>query len=254
MPNFVTRDSVNPSYSYYSGHGDLAAEASHAGTRTRVVRLDPWGTPLTSPGSPDLQELFTGRWDKKHDQVSSLIEMGARPYAPLIGRFLAIDPVDGGALNEYDYAAQDPVNAYDLSGMCVMRSVPFIRHVTCPSPAQRQARTVLTAIAKEAAKNEYVGVCLVGGITGAVIASGSGPGAAVAAGGGCLHGIAVTWGKKQGGNLRAVALSAEYLGVAKTLTRAAVKGFLDQHVPSFTQVMLEQITLKKHSRMRAHAE
>lgn len=119
--------SVNPSYSYYSGHGDLAAEANHSGARTRVVRLDPWGTPLTPPSSPDLQELFTGRWDKKHDQLSLLIEMGARPYEPAVGRFLSVDPVDGGALNEYDYAGQDPVNEFDLDG----------RYCDCGKPKKR---------------------------------------------------------------------------------------------------------------------
>jgi hypothetical protein len=43
--------------------------------------------------------------------------MGARPYDPSLGRFLAVDPVDGGSLNNYDYSAQDPINGYDLSGM-----------------------------------------------------------------------------------------------------------------------------------------
>ena len=42
--------------------------------------------------------------------------MGARPYDPSLGRFLSVDPVDGGSLNNYDYAAQDPINAYDLKG------------------------------------------------------------------------------------------------------------------------------------------
>jgi RHS repeat-associated protein len=110
---------VNPTYSYYSGHGDLAAEADHTGTRTRMVRLDPWGQPLASPGGGDLQELYTGRWDKKHDLTTSLIEMGVRPYEPALGRFLAVDPVDGGSANEYDYADQDPVNSYDLHGTSV---------------------------------------------------------------------------------------------------------------------------------------
>lgn len=46
--------------------------------------------------------------------------MGARPYDPALGRFLAVDPVDGGSLNSYDYAGQDPVNGYDLDGtLCV---------------------------------------------------------------------------------------------------------------------------------------
>jgi len=42
--------------------------------------------------------------------------MGARPYDPALGRFLAVDPVDGGSLNNYDYAGQDPINGYDLDG------------------------------------------------------------------------------------------------------------------------------------------
>jgi hypothetical protein len=44
--------------------------------------------------------------------------MGARPYDPALGRFLEVDPVPGGSLNNYDYAGQDPVNGYDLDGRC----------------------------------------------------------------------------------------------------------------------------------------
>ena len=42
--------------------------------------------------------------------------MGARPYDPNLGRFLAVDPIHGGSLNNYDYAGQDPIDNYDLSG------------------------------------------------------------------------------------------------------------------------------------------
>jgi hypothetical protein len=30
-----------------------------------------------------------------------------------------VDPVEGGSANNYDYAAQDPINAYDLEGRCI---------------------------------------------------------------------------------------------------------------------------------------
>ena len=47
--------------------------------------------------------------------------MGARPYDPTTGRFLAVDPIDGGSLNNYDYAGQDPINCYDLSGSFIIK-------------------------------------------------------------------------------------------------------------------------------------
>jgi RHS repeat-associated protein len=69
----------------------------------------------TQPANSTIH-LFTGRWSKQYDTTSSLILMGARPYDPSLGRFLAVDPVDGGSLNNYDYAAQDPINKFDLEG------------------------------------------------------------------------------------------------------------------------------------------
>lgn len=42
--------------------------------------------------------------------------MGACPYGPLLGRFLSVDPVEGGSANDYDYVAGDPINAIDLDG------------------------------------------------------------------------------------------------------------------------------------------
>jgi hypothetical protein len=43
--------------------------------------------------------------------------MGARSYVPQIGRFLSVDPVQGGSANAYDYANADPVNQLDISGL-----------------------------------------------------------------------------------------------------------------------------------------
>lgn len=42
--------------------------------------------------------------------------MGVRLYNSTTGRFLSIDPVNGGSCNSYDYVCGDPVNMLDLDG------------------------------------------------------------------------------------------------------------------------------------------
>jgi len=103
-------------YLYFNGHGDLAAEATDQGVRTTAFTYDAFGAPKQTQPTNKAIERFTGRWDKKLDTSSGLIEMGVRPYDPSLGRFLAVDPVEGGSLNAYDYANQDPINNYDLTG------------------------------------------------------------------------------------------------------------------------------------------
>jgi RHS repeat-associated protein len=48
--------------------------------------------------------------------TSGVIRMGVRLYHPGLGRFLQVDPIEGGSANDYDYVKGDPVNAVDLDG------------------------------------------------------------------------------------------------------------------------------------------
>ena len=102
---------------YYNGHGDLAAQANISGARLAAYTYDPFGATVQStlPGNA-MTPRYVGAYSKQLDSASSLISMGARPYDPSTGRFDSMDPVDGGSLNNYDYAAQDPTNKYDLDG------------------------------------------------------------------------------------------------------------------------------------------
>lgn len=103
-------------YLYYNAHGDLAATADTAGVSAGAVGYDPFGTPLSGQPANATTHGYVGAADKQTDTAGGLILMGARPYDPSLGRFLSIDPVDGGSLNNYDYAGQNPINTTDPNG------------------------------------------------------------------------------------------------------------------------------------------
>ena len=105
-------------YRYYSARGDLVATASTTGVRQgAALTYTPFGGPEQGVTANKAEERFLGRHDKKTDAVSTLVEMGARQYDPGLGRFITVDPIEGGQANNYDYAFQDPINQLDLTGL-----------------------------------------------------------------------------------------------------------------------------------------
>jgi RHS repeat-associated protein len=99
-------------------HGDVVATAELSPTATKLkatFRSDEFGNPMS--GSAGRYGWLGGK-QRRTELSSGVIQMGKRSYVPALGRFLTPDPVPGGSANPYDYANQDPVNAFDLEGTC----------------------------------------------------------------------------------------------------------------------------------------
>jgi RHS repeat-associated protein len=151
--------------------GDLALTTGADGKQVGALRtFTPFGEPLRTDGvvDPDnVPDNLPGRMDHgwlgqhqrlyEHAGALSVVQMGARPYSPLLGRFLSVDPVEGGSVNDYEYVGSNPVNQVDLDGRAFW--VPLI--MACIRFCATAARGIQGAIrAKNAAAKVRVGAHL----------------------------------------------------------------------------------------------
>jgi RHS repeat-associated protein len=74
-----------------------------------------------------------------------IIQMGARVYLPSLGRFLQVDPIQGGTLNPYVYA-HDPINMNDYSGQFAF-AMPLVWAAPIAWGALLKGMAVVAAVA-----------------------------------------------------------------------------------------------------------
>ena len=108
-----------PSFYGYDGLGSVRALADATGAVTDTYDYDAWGNSVNTTGTTANVYRYRG---EQYDADLNLYYLRARYFNPLTGRFLTRDPEEGDlqdppSLHRYMYAADDPVNQADPTGM-----------------------------------------------------------------------------------------------------------------------------------------
>ena len=107
-------------YYHYDRIGSVVNVTNASGVKQWTYSYEPFGTARTATGVNGAPANPL-RFDGEYLDSTGLYNLRARQYDPISGRFLETDPAPAGPIapyeSTYDYAGQDPIDNYDLSGL-----------------------------------------------------------------------------------------------------------------------------------------
>jgi RHS repeat-associated protein len=95
---------------------------NQSGAFVQEVDYQPFGTAKSQGAAPNAASYTNAQWNGGDALAAfDLFQLGARIYDPRVGRFLSRDPLvlprSAGSSNPYAFAANDPVNGADPTGL-----------------------------------------------------------------------------------------------------------------------------------------
>ncbi len=148
-------------YYLFDDRGDTRSLLDANGNLLARGAYTAWGSPIQglAPGVP---MGWKGRFGVYTDAETGLMLMGARYYAPCIGRFISRDPIgfDGG-INLYGYCYGDPISYSDPSGEDAADTIRLIADAASFVPGLNVPGSMVSG-GISLAKGDLVGAALAG--------------------------------------------------------------------------------------------
>ena len=120
-------------YFHHDHLGSSSVITDSTGELVEETAFYPFGVPRNQFQPRQIHEPYQFT-QKERDQESGLLDFGRRYYHPVIGRWLSADPLaeNGGSLNLYAYAKQNPLKYRDPDGgeITISKSIDQKTHET----------------------------------------------------------------------------------------------------------------------------